>query len=148
MSAALEGVAELTAKLTDLGVKVAAKELRGSVKAALKVVLVKARASIPIGTEPHKTYRGQLVSPGFAARSLAIKTSLNKRTGTVTARLGVSKDAYYALQFVELGTAKMPARPWLLPAFVSSEDAMLQGLAAEMRKRVERIAAKRASGRR
>lgn len=147
MSSALEGVAELTAKLTDLGVKLAAKELKGSVKAALKVALLAARASIPIGTEPHLTYRGRLVAPGFAARSLTIKTKLDKRAGSAVALLGVTQEAFYALQFVELGTAKMPARPWLRPAFASSEDAMLQGLADEMRKRVERIAKKRASGR-
>lgn len=144
----LEGVGELTGQLTDLGAKVAAKELRASVKKALQVVLLKARANIPKGSEPHLTYLGRLVAPGFAARSLAIKTTLNKRAGSVVARLGVTQEAFYALQFVELGTAKMPARPWLRPAFVASEDAMLQGLAAEMRKRVERIAKKRASGRR
>ena len=148
MSTALEGVAELTAKLTDLGVKVAAKELRGSVKAALEVALHAARSNIPVGTHAHTTYRGRLVSPGFAAQSLHIETKLNKRSGSAVALLGVSREAFYALQFIELGTSKYPAHPWLLPAFASSEDAMLQGLASEMRKRVERIAKKRAAGRR
>jgi len=144
MSSRLEGVAELTAKFTDLGVKVAARELRGSVKAALEVALHAARSRIPIGTQAHTTYRGRLVSPGFAAQSLHIETKLDKRTGSAVAFLGVTAEAFYALQFVELGTSKMPAQPWLRPAFVASEDAMLQDLATEMRKRVERIAKKRA----
>lgn len=148
MSSRLEGVAELTAKLTDLGVKVAAKELKGSVKAALEVALHAARSNIPIGTQAHTTYRGRLVSPGFAAQSLHIETKLDKRTGSAVALLGVSREAFYALQFIELGTSKYGAHPWLLPAFESSQDAILQDLTAEMRKRVERIAKKRASGRR
>ena len=104
--------------------------------------------NIPVGTHAHTTYRGRLVSPGFAAQSLHIETKLNKRSGSAVALLGVSREAFYALQFIELGTSKYPAHPWLLPAFASSEDAMLQGLASEMRKRVERIAKKRAAGRR
>lgn len=148
MSTALEGVAELTAKLTDLGAKVAAKELRGSVKVALEVALHAARSNIPIGTQAHMTYRGRLVTAGFAAQSLHIETRLDKRSGGAVAMLGVSAEAFYALQFIELGTSKFAASPWLRPAFAASEDAMLQDLASEMRKRVERIAKKRAAGRR
>src|SRR5688572_21674751 len=142
MASQLEGVAEATAALNDLGVQLAAKELRGTVKGALEEVEHRARARIPQGTEPHKTYRGRLVSPGFAISTLHIETGLNKRTGSAWALLGVEREAFYATQFQELGTRLHPAQPWLVPSFVESEDSMLSGVASELRTRVKKIADK------
>jgi HK97 gp10 family phage protein len=146
MASQLEGVKDLTAQITELGAKLAAKELRGTVKAAIAEAEHKARARIPQGTEPHITYRGRLVSPGFALSTLHVEVGLNKKTGAAVASLGVGREAFYAALFVELGTARMPARPWLRPSFEESEDDMLRSIADELRQRVERIARKRARG--
>lgn len=148
MASQLEGVRELTGQLTELGAKLATRELRGTVKTALGEAEHKARARMPQGSEPHKTYRGRLVSPGFALSTLHIEVSLNKRTGAVVATLGVGREAFYVVQFVELGTADMPAQPWLRPSFEESEDAMLRSIADELRQRIEKIAKRRAAGRR
>lgn len=144
MASKLEGVAALTAQLNEFGAKVAAKELRQTVGKALEVAEHAARANIPVGELPHFTYRGRLVSGGYAVSTLHIETKINKKTGSAVAMLGVGREAFYAVQFVELGTSKMPARPWLRPAFESSEDPMLQAIATELRARIEKIAAKRA----
>lgn len=138
--ASLEGVPELTGKLTELGVKLAARELRGTMKDALQLAEHRARARMPQGTEPHYTYRGRLVAPGYALGTLHIETGLNKRTGAAIATLGVGREAFYAVQFVELGTAHMPAQPWLRPAFVDSEDEMLRQIGVSLRERIERTA--------
>lgn len=143
MASQLEGVKALTAQLTELGAKVASKELRGTVKNALEEAEHIARATMPQGDEPHKTYRGRLVSGGFALSTLHIETSLNKRTGAAVATLGVAREAFYATAFVELGTSKMAAQPWLRPAFERSQDAMLRKIATELRERVEKIARRR-----
>lgn len=144
----LEGVGELTSKLTELGVKLAARELRGTVKEAIGEAEHKARARIPQGSEPHKTYRGRIVSPGFAVSTLHVETYINKRTGSAVAVLGVEREAFYATIFVELGTSNTKAQPWLLPSFEESEEAMLRRMADELRGRVEKIAKRRAAGRR
>lgn len=148
MASQLEGVAETTAKLNELGVKLAARELRATVKNAIAEAEHRARARMPQGTEPHKTYRGRLVSPGYAITTLHIEVSLDKRSGAAVARLGVGREAFYAVQFVELGTYKMAAQPWLRPSFEESQDAMLQSIASELRERVEKIARRRAAGKR
>lgn len=138
----LEGVADLTAQLTELGVKLAARELRGIIGDALKEAEHLARANIPQGEEPHRTYKGRLVSGGFAISTLHIETRLDKRTGSAIATLGVAREAFYATAFVELGTAHMPARPWLRPAFEQSEDAMLKAIGTQMKTRIDSITAK------
>lgn len=144
MSSALEGVAELTAKLNEMGVTFAARELRGSVKDALEIAEHRARAGMPQGTEPHKTYRGRLVSPGYAISTLHIETGVNKRTGSAFAALGVGREAFYEVQFQELGTAFHAAQPWLVPAFEGSGNEMLETLRGSMLQRVEKLAKSKA----
>lgn len=134
----LEGVPELTAKLTELGVKLAARELRGTVKDALEIAEHRARATMPQGSEPHETYRGRLVSPGYALTTLHIETRLNKQTGAAEALLGVGREAFYAVQFVELGTAHTPAQPWLRPSFEGAENEMLKQIRTSLAQRVEK----------
>lgn len=145
MPRALEGVADLTKKLQELAdPNETLKVLRSAVGAAMRKVQKDARARVPIGTVAHKTYKGRLVAPGFASRSLRVVTGADKGTGTATARLGVRAEAFYALQFIELGTSKIPRTPWLVPAFEASQESALQEIGAQMRKRIEKIAAKRA----
>jgi HK97 gp10 family phage protein len=144
MATGLEGVADLTKKLVDIAGAMAPKELRGTVKGAIEEAEHLARARIPQGTEPHKTYRGRLVSPGFAVSTLHVETYINKRTGAAVAALGTSREAFYATLFVELGTVNTPAQPWLRPAFEESQDPMLRKIADELRARVEKIAKRNA----
>lgn len=145
MSSALEGVADLTAQLNELGAKVAAREMRGTVKTALEIAEHKARALMPTGIDPHKTYRGRLVAPGYALSTLHVETKLNKKTGAAVASLGVGREAFYAVQYVELGTARTPAQPWLRPSFEASEEPMLKTIADELKSRVEKVRQRNAS---
>lgn len=144
MATGLEGVADLTKKLIDIAGAMAPKELRGTVKGAIEEAEHLARARIPQGSEPHKTYRGRLVSPGFAVSTLHVETYINKKTGSAGAALGTSREAFYATLFVELGTVNTPAQPWLRPSFEESQDPMLRRIADELRRRVEKIAKRRA----
>ncbi len=142
MPSALEGVSDLTAQLVDLGAKIAAKELRGTVGSVMEIAEHRARSLIPQGDEPHFTYKGRLVSGGYAISTLHVETSFNKRTGSAVALLGVGREAFYAVQFVELGTSDMPARPWLRPAFEGSADPMLRAIAGELKDRIEAVQAR------
>jgi HK97 gp10 family phage protein len=144
MAKALDGVAELNRKLNLLAdPKENAKVLRQSAGAAMRVVQKEARARVPQGSVAHKTYKGRLVAPGFARRSLRVVTSA--KDGTATARLGVRAEAFYALQFIELGTSKIPRTPWLVPAFEAKKDDALQALSDAMRVRIEKIAKRSAA---
>ena len=155
----LEGVGELTAKLRELSdPKATAQTLRASVREPMKRVMIKAKQNLLIispgnisarakkGTLTHKTYQGNVVEAGFAQKSVRMITKVSKDKQQAEAILGVRKEAYYALQFFELGSSKTPQQPWLQPAFRSSENAMLQGIADTMKKRMERIAKQRAKG--
>jgi hypothetical protein len=55
----------------------------------------------------------------------------------------VRREAFYAVQFVELGTSKMPARPWLRPAHRRTLVAQQRAMAKSLQRSVLRAARKR-----
>lgn len=138
MANELLGVKELTQQLVDMGVKVAAKELRATARGAMKIVYDQAVANIPVGSVPHTTYKGRRVFGGFAKRNIKLVTKINS-DGSIAAIVGPSREAFYATQFVELGTSKMAAKPWLRPAFEAKKDAVLLEISAQLKKRLERL---------
>lgn len=142
MASALQGVAELEAKLAQLASPSKNTQvLRASLNESMQGVRAVARSRAPVGSKRHKTYKGNVVSPGFAKKSLRVETTA--KNGAVTAKLGVLKEAFYALQFIELGTATIPRAPWMVPAFESQQDQALRKIGESMRKRIDRIAAQR-----
>jgi len=144
----VEGTRELTEKLRELASpKEQAATLRAAVSEPMRDVMRVARLNIarisPGKRQIHRTYRGRLVTAGFAARNLRMITRMSRDKQMAQSVLGVRKEAFYALQFFELGTAKIPRQPWLTPAFYQSRDRMLAKVGEAMRKRIERIARKR-----
>lgn len=151
MSKYLEGVADLHSKLKELASpKQQASALRESVSKPMKTVKLKALAALskisPGKKDIHRTYRGRLVGAGFAARSLKVVVKLSKTKQAAYAMLGVAREAFYVVQFHELGTAFLAKNPWLVPSFESSQSLMLQGVGETMKARIEKIAKKRAAG--
>lgn len=137
---ALEGVAELTRQLEALGKLDDGKVLRNAARAAMKPAQERAKALIPEGVDAHRTYKGRLVAPGFAKRSIRTKVSLSKDKQKATAKLGVLSEAFYAVQFVELGTSQQSAQPWLRPAFESTQAQQIDAIAVSLQKSIDKAA--------
>lgn len=151
MATELEGYAELSKQLQLLAdPKQQANALRESVRKPMQEILKTARANIarisPGKADLHRTYKGRLVSAGFASRNLKVVVKMNKSKTSASALLGVSKEAFYAVQFFELGTAYIPKQPWLVPAFESQKDPAIRRVGDVLKARVERIAKMRAAG--
>lgn len=121
------------------------KVLKSVVTQAMNDTKKTAQSLIPVGIDPHKTYKGRLVAPGFAKRSIRVVSRLDKKRGAAVAVLGVLAEAFYAIQFVELGTSKMVAQPWLRPAFAASKDPNIRKIAEGMREWIIGIAKKHSS---
>jgi HK97 gp10 family phage protein len=142
---ALEGTAALSKQLAELGKAVSGRVLKAAVTEAMMPTYVDALGRVPVGSRSHRTYKGRTVEPGFAQMNVRLKTWVPKDKSAATAMVGVSPEAYYVLQFIELGTSKLPAAPWLLPAFEANKDEAVQRIAREFRTRIERIARRRAA---
>lgn len=144
MAGEVEGLRELSLRLRALGETVAARNLKAAAKDAMLPTEQAAKANVPVGSAIHKTYKGRTVTPGFAQRS--VKRAVTARRGAkniVRAMVGVAREAFYALAFVERGTSKMPARPWLVPAFESTQGQVLERFKQSLKRRIERAAKRR-----
>ncbi len=139
MASELEGVAELERKLLALGSVASVPILRSAARAGIRPAYDRAQQTVPVGNEPHRTYKGRLVAPGFAKRSLRIVTRASADGRRVSAAIGVRKEAFYAVLFLELGTSKAPARPWLRPAMSSTQSQQLAAFSAKLRERVDKV---------
>lgn len=135
----LEGLAPLARRLAEYGKKLDIQVLRASVRAGIKPAVAAARQLIPVGTVPHKTYKGRLVQPGFARDNITVTTKARSDGQAVSAAMGVHKEAFYAVQFVDKGTKKMRARHWLVPSFENNLDAIERALADKLRDRVGKL---------
>jgi HK97 gp10 family phage protein len=133
---ALQGTSALVAKLKTLEKLDSGRVMINAVRDGMKPALKYARQAIPVGTRKHKSYLGRTLSPGFAQKSLRIVVTKVSDT-RFQALLGVRKEAFYAVRFVELGTSKMAAEPWLRPAFFASQNAQKQALSDSLRKFIE-----------
>lgn len=140
----VEGLKELSAKLRALGETVAARNLRGAARDAMQPVERAAVATVPVGDRIHQTYKGRTVTPGFLQRSIRRKAFAKRGAkNEVRAVVGVAREAFYGLAFVERGTSKMPAQPWLVPSFESAQGQVLDKFRKSLKARIERAARKK-----
>lgn len=140
----LDGVAALTRQLIALGKLDDGKALKAAVKAGMQPVYKRARATIPVGSIPHRlaaAYGKQLVNSGFAQQSLRTISTINAQKNIASCVLGVRKAAFYILNFVELGTRYQRAQPWIRRALFDGRSDGEEALRASLQKAVLKAAA-------
>ena len=139
----LEGMAGLVATLKELGAMEDGKAIRKAIRKGIAPAYERAVATAPESEKMHRTYMGRLVAPGFTKRSIRFITKLSPDKQMGQAIMGVRKEAFYSLTFVERGTKKIvPARPWLEPAFRGTQGAQEGEMAESLRDTIEKICAK------
>jgi HK97 gp10 family phage protein len=121
----LTGFKELAESLKQLGPRVAKNTLRRAVSAGAVTVRNEARARAPVDT-------------GEMKKDIQVKREKDQRDGPLAARYSVfvrsgkksrlsgksrniQKNSFY-WKFIELGTSKMAAQPFLVPAFESRKE--------------------------
>jgi HK97 gp10 family phage protein len=150
----IEGLAELGKALRELPERVARNGLRVSVYAGAKVVRDEARARAP---KAQQSLGPNQPPPGTLKRSVIMKhipelSSPTRQTFFVTVRHGkkyrkqgkkgnLSQDAWY-WRFVEFGTRKMRARPFLRPALEAKRREAGQAMKDRLSERIEMEASK------
>ena len=144
------GLSELSAALRELPQRIGRNVLKGAVSAAAAEVRSEARNKAPV-------YTGDVAQghppPGTLKRAIYQKqirelSDNQKQVFFVGVRHGkkyqkqgkkgtLSQDAYY-WRWVEFGTSKMAARPFLRPAFEQTKMAAVERMKAYMTERIPR----------
>ena len=136
MNIKIEGLKELERKLLGMAPKLAKNGLRSAVAAGSRVIMAEARKNVPVDT-------------GTLRRAIYMKqireqSSNSKQTYFVGVRRGKSeqkknRDGYY-FGFVEFGTARMAAQPFLRPAFEAKKTDAVEVIKRRLAERVEKLA--------
>jgi HK97 gp10 family phage protein len=150
----VKGYKELSAQLQAMGAAPAGAALRSAAMSAMLPAAQAAQAAAPRGNPPYnygnrtvdpypkRTFKGRLVAPGFASRNVVRRGALSRDKTFAKVSLGVRAEAFYAVQFIELGTSKIPKRPWLEPAFRGSTNAVDARLQDRLKQLIDRAATK------
>lgn len=121
----LTGFRELAEALKQFGPRVAKNSLRRAVSAAAAEIRNQARANAPVDTGEMKRDIQMKREKDQRSGPLAATFSVFVRSGKKSRLSGrsrdVQKDSFY-WKFVEFGTSKMPAQPFLRPAFETKKE--------------------------
>ena len=140
------GIQALTKKLEELDAKTGTATLRKVGRAAVKPTVAEMKSKIPVGQVPHRTYKGRLVAPGFASRSLTVKSKINRKTGTASTIIGVLAEAFYVVQFYDRGSldneTSKGSKGWFSDTFKNNRQAIVREYEKSLSKVINRIAKK------
>lgn len=143
----VSGMRQLAERLRALPEKLATKHLRGAVLAGTKVIHEEAVAQAPWRTGLLKgsisiRYASEYSKPGVRAtyhigvRDSGKRKYANNRKNRNRGRAGqsytIQGGAFY-WRFVEFGTSRMRAQPFMRPAFESKKHAAVDAIAARLR---------------
>lgn len=148
------GVDKLIKDFEKIEAATSAKLMRNAAVSATNPVVRKMKAAAPIGSDGHFTYKGRLVAPGFLKRSIAKESKLKGGRATVT--IGVKKEAFYGVAFLDDGKTitqrrskgkptkkikpyKLKGHNFFNKVFEDSQDLMVDEFGKQLRKRIDKI---------
>ena len=148
----IEGLKELDRKLGQLGAKLGKKTLQKALRNSAKTLIYQMRQKVPVGTRYHKSYKGRTLPPGYLKRHIKVKTSFSPRYGSARLTFGVSPEAYYGINFLDLGPIhvtrrnKKPikpytirGRPWFLSTLIANRTNIEQRFKAELKAEIREV---------
>lgn len=139
-SKSLTGFKELANSLRQLGPRVAKNRLRRAVSAGAAVIRNEAKQIAPVDTGEMR--RDIQIKRERDSRSgdLIVRYSVFVRTGGKSRLSGrgrnVDKNSFY-WRFVEFGTSKMAAKPFMRPAYESKKEDAVDTIGTNLREGIE-----------
>ena len=141
----VSGLKELQAAMKELPVNIARNVLRGAVNAGATVIREEAKTRAPVysgspvkGQAPPGTLKRALYQKQIREKSSALLQTffVGVRQGRSAKKTNKgSIDAWYA-RFLEFGTSKMAAKPFMRPAFEAKKEAAVQAIKDYLVKRI------------
>jgi HK97 gp10 family phage protein len=153
----ITGLADLEKRLLEFSDKLALNVMKGAVRAGAVVIQKEARARAPRSDKPHllvsrrtkhmrregKSYQGVWINPGNVRKNIKVRLAPRKsRTRPVEYWIYVSQKTAWYWKFLEFGTSKMAAKPFLRPAFESMKEQATEAMRDYLAQRIEKEAVK------
>ena len=113
----VDGLKELQDDLLQLPDKIGGQTLQRSLTAAALPIVNEARDRVPLAHQAYKLYGGGVADPGWLkSRIVRKKVRQSRNSAEVIVTIKDQRQAYF-WRFIEFGTSKLVARPFLRPAF-------------------------------
>lgn len=150
-STEVKGLKELNEALKELPERVARNVLRGAAGAGAAVIRKEAQHRAPVytgpisqGHPPPGTLKKAIRQSQQRQLSSLVQQTfhISVRATTARGKAGVKALGAYYWRFVEFGTSKMAARPFMRPAFEAKKLAAVEAIRAYMAERIPREADK------
>lgn len=141
----LQGFAELAKALKELGPRIAKNGLRAATSAGAAVIRNEARSRAPVDTgEMRKDIQMKRERDTQGGDTFAASYSVFVRSGKKSRMSGkarnIDKDSFY-WKFIEFGTSKMAAKPFLRPAFEAQKEKAVDAIGKKLDERIQKEAA-------
>jgi HK97 gp10 family phage protein len=139
----VKGIKELELRLRSIGPKLAKKTMRGALRAVGKFWVEDVKGRVPVDTGDLQssiagTVRIRRAGKG-AIGTVTVGPRFDKKSTNRPGDMSQSPGVYG--QFVEFGTDKMAAQPFLRPAFDATADRVIELFAEKMREGLAEVAA-------
>lgn len=145
----VEGLKELRDKVLALGPETGPKVLRAAARAAMQPVLEEARRLVPVDSGLMRdsiVLSSKIPKSGDTVTRVGIRIKKQRRPNLRGLRVSKSTrravnrmSAHWRWHFIEFGTVRQKARPFLRPALATHKDRVIASIKAEIAKRVERV---------
>lgn len=152
MAITLKGLKAVQAQLKSIEAEARPKLMRSAMRAAFKPVLEDAMARVPVDSGELragiKLSSAKVKSDGLAVGlTVSSNTTALKQARTAAAAFGEAQSKSLPparrWHFVELGTARKGARPFLRPALEANQQGVIDDLAKQLDKKIRRAIKKR-----
>ncbi len=142
----ISGFSELEQAMQQFPIRVEKNIASGMVRAGAVVIQKEASQRAPVSEGPHLLGTGSRkvwIAPGSLKKGIKVrKAPVRMSKGMVTWWVYIRKSLWY-WKFVEFGTQKMTARPFIRPAYESMKMAAIERMRQYAAARIEKEAGKR-----
>lgn len=137
----ITGLAELEKRLLDFPDRLAKNILAGAIRAGAAVIRDEARSKAPKDTG--EMARDILIKKARGGNGLTFHVYVRsgKKSRLAGRKRNVSRDSFY-WRFVEFGTSKMGAKPFMRPAFDAKKTEAVERIKAYLSARIDKEASK------
>ncbi len=140
----IDGLRAIGEELKKRGDNMARRDAAAAVGVGANVIRQDAQRRAPQSDAPHQlgVRKKEIAQPGNLKRNIVLKRVTDGRLTAeyvVGVRAGSGRspdDAFYG-DFIELGTVKMPAQPFIRPAFDSQKEAAVAKIVVVLKDRIE-----------
>lgn len=145
----LEGLEGLKGQIAGIEAEVAAKAIARAARKAFAPVLETARALVPVDTGLTRDHIVIARQKGGGDDTTVVRVGLKVKAFKGAAKLGRNTASpHWRWRFIELGTVKMPAHPFLRPALDQNASKVLDVLRDELVKGIARALRRQQRGKR